>query len=74
MPLMRPTLASADTAGLSTDTQDLPGTLTHLPILTRLWSAVVRLKVTAKRLVDGDIDAVARMRADPIPRVQAAAR
>jgi hypothetical protein len=32
------------------------------------------LKVVAKRLVDGDIDAVARLRDDPIPRVQAAAR
>jgi hypothetical protein len=32
------------------------------------------LKVVAKRLVDGDVDAVARLRADPVPRVQAAAR
>ena len=32
------------------------------------------LKVVAKRLVDGDIDAVARLRDDPVPRVQAAAR
>ena len=32
------------------------------------------LKVVAKRLVDGDIDAVARLRDDPSPRVQAAAR
>jgi len=32
------------------------------------------LKVIAKRLVDGDIDAVARLRDDPVPRVQAAAR
>lgn len=32
------------------------------------------LKVVAKRLVDGDVDAVARRRDDPVPRVQAAAR
>jgi hypothetical protein len=32
------------------------------------------LKVVAKRLVDGDVDAVARLRYDPVPRVQAAAR
>lgn len=32
------------------------------------------LKVVAKRLVDGDVDAVARLRDDPVPRVQAAAR
>jgi hypothetical protein len=33
------------------------------------------LKVIAKRLIDGDVDAVARLRDDdPIPRVQAAAR
>lgn len=32
------------------------------------------LKVVAKRLVGGDIDAVARLRDDPVPRVQAAAR
>jgi hypothetical protein len=31
------------------------------------------LKVVAKRLVDGDVDAVARLRDDPVPRVQAAA-
>jgi hypothetical protein len=31
------------------------------------------LKVAAKRLVDDDIDAVARLREDPVPRVQAAA-
>lgn len=32
------------------------------------------LKVVAKRLIDDDIDAVARLRDDPVPRVQAAAR
>jgi hypothetical protein len=32
------------------------------------------LKVVAKRLAGGDIDAVARLRDDPVPRVQAAAR
>ena len=32
------------------------------------------LKVVAKRRVDGDIDAVARLQDDPVPRVQAAAR
>jgi hypothetical protein len=32
------------------------------------------LKVVAKRLVDGDVDAVARLQDDPDPRVQAAAR
>jgi hypothetical protein len=32
------------------------------------------LKVVAKRLVDGDVDAVARLQGDPVPRVQAAAR
>jgi hypothetical protein len=32
------------------------------------------LKVVAKRLVDGDVDAVARLQDDPVPRVQAAAR
>jgi hypothetical protein len=32
------------------------------------------LKVVAKRLIDGDVDAVARLRDDPVPRVQAAAR
>jgi hypothetical protein len=32
------------------------------------------LKVIAKRLVDGDVDAVARMQDDPVPRVRAAAR
>jgi hypothetical protein len=31
------------------------------------------LKVVAKRLVDGDVDAVARLQGDPVPRVQAAA-
>jgi hypothetical protein len=31
------------------------------------------LKVVAKRLVDGDVDAVARLREDPNPRVQGAA-
>jgi len=31
------------------------------------------LKVVAKRLVDGDIEAVARLRDDPVPRVNAAA-
>jgi hypothetical protein len=31
------------------------------------------LKVVAKRLIDGDVDAVARLRDDPVPRVQAAA-
>jgi hypothetical protein len=31
------------------------------------------LKVVAKRLVDGDVDAVARLRDDPVPRVQTAA-
>jgi hypothetical protein len=32
------------------------------------------LKVVAKRLINGDVDAVARLREDPVPRVQAAAR
>jgi hypothetical protein len=32
------------------------------------------LKVVAKRLIDSDVDAVARLRDDPVPRVQAAAR
>jgi hypothetical protein len=32
------------------------------------------LKVVAKRLVDGDVDAVARLQDDPVQRVQAAAR
>lgn len=32
------------------------------------------LKVVAKRLVDSDVDAVARLRDDPVPRVQTAAR
>ena len=32
------------------------------------------MKVVAKRRVDGDIDAVARLQDDPVPRVQAAAR
>lgn len=32
------------------------------------------LKVVAKRLADGDVDAVARLQDDPVPRVQAAAR
>jgi len=31
------------------------------------------LKVVAKRLIDGDVDAVARLQDDPVPRVQAAA-
>jgi hypothetical protein len=31
------------------------------------------LKVVAKRLLDGDFDAVARLRDDPVPRVQSAA-
>ena len=32
------------------------------------------LKVIAKRLVDNEVDAVARLRDDPVPRVRAAAR
>lgn len=32
------------------------------------------LKVVANRLVDADVDAVARLQDDPVPRVQAAAR
>jgi hypothetical protein len=32
------------------------------------------LKVVAKRPVDGDVDAVAKLRDDPVPRVQTAAR
>lgn len=32
------------------------------------------LKVIAKRLVDGDVDAVAGLSDDPVPRVRAAAR
>jgi len=31
------------------------------------------VKVVAKRLVEGDVDAVARLRDDTVPRVQAAA-
>jgi hypothetical protein len=34
----------------------------------------IALKVVAKRLADGDVDAVARLQDDPVPRVQAAAR